>query len=243
MFQIPAIVAASGDVTWTASDPTAVKWQPNPDLTANGYNGITITVLAAPSSPVTITAQSGTLCGSALLNITSATAQDWEIGNARYNNGTSLRLPMFGPGDGGPPPMGPPPMLQPDAGSPFEQGDGGPACTNCHGPTATMGFLDDVSHTPEQTGGFSDTDLIDIILHGVVPDGGYFDPNIISPANWHMLHQWSDITPDQQKGIVVYLRSLTPAAQKGAVNFGGFGARGGGAGMGPGSSSDSGTTD
>jgi hypothetical protein len=58
-----------------------------------------------------------------------------------------------------------------------------------------------------------------------------------------MLHQWSDITPDQQKGIVVYLRSLPPAAQKGAVNFGGFGRRDGGAGMGPGGSSDAGTTD
>jgi len=104
-----------------------------------------------------------------------------------------------------------------------------------------MGFLNDVSNTPEQTGGFSDQDLLNIILNGVVPDGGYFDPNIISPTNWHMLHRWTDITPDQQKGIVVYLRSLPPAAQKGSANIGGFGRGGdGGGGM---SSSDGGTTD
>jgi hypothetical protein len=217
MFQIPAVVAAS-NVTWSASDPTAVGFQPNADLTAGGYTGTTITVLAAPNGPVTITAQSGSLCGSAPLNVTSAMESDWEIGNARYNNGTSLHLPMFG-GGGGDAGAGPPRL---DGGSPFEVGDAGPACTNCHGPTATSMIFTDVSHTPEQTGGFSDDDLINIVVHGMVPDGGYFDPNIVSPMIWHSIHQWADITPDQQRGIVVYLRSLQPVAQAGAANIGGF---------------------
>ena len=50
----------------------------------------------------------------------------------------------------------------PDGGSYYET-DGGTACTNCHGPTATNCPYKDVSHTPEQTGGFSDTDLQNII--------------------------------------------------------------------------------
>ncbi len=60
--------------------------------------------------------------------------------------------------------------------------DGGTACTNCHGPTATNGPFKTVSHTPEQTGGFSDTDLANIILNGEVPDGGYFDPTVLVPS-------------------------------------------------------------
>ena len=80
----------------------------------------------------------------------------------------------------------------------------------------------DVSHTPEQTGGFSDQQLLDIILRGDFPDGGYFDDMIVSYEAWHGFHRWTDITTDQQTGIITYLRSLTPADQKGQVNFGAF---------------------
>jgi hypothetical protein len=233
-FQIPAVVAA-GNATWTASDMTAVSFQPNADLTMGGYTGTTITVLAAPSTPVTIVAQAGGLCGSAPLSITSATEADWQIGNARYNNGMSLHVPMFG-GRGGEGGAGP--AL--DGGSPFDMGDSGPACTSCHGATATSNIFTDVSHTPEQTGGFSDDDLLTIVLHGMVPDGGYFDP-IVTPMLWHTIHQWADITPDQQKGIVVYLRSLPPAAQAGGVNIGGFRRGDGGRPMGGGNPSEAGS--
>jgi hypothetical protein len=66
-----------------------------------------------------------------------------------------------------------------DGGSFYER-DGGTACTNCHGPTATNGPYRDVSHTPEQTGGFSDQELIGIFTGGMIPDGGYFDPSVIT---------------------------------------------------------------
>jgi hypothetical protein len=127
-----------------------------------------------------------------------------------------------------------------DAGSFYEQ-EGGTACTNCHGPMATNGVYNDVSHTPEQTGGFSDQDLQDIIINGQVPDGGYFDPTVISPtcdggatctarayARWSAFHRWTDITPDELPGIICYLRSLTPAPQNGTSNFGGGGHHGDG---------------
>lgn len=120
--------------------------------------------------------------------------------------------------------------------------DGGTACTNCHGPTATNTPFRDVTCTPEQVGGFSDQDLIGMIVQGTVPDGGFFDPTLVnaactdagvflspgSPAcatqayaEWHSYHQWNDITAAEQPGIVCYLRSLAPASQTGRQNFGG----------------------
>jgi hypothetical protein len=219
-YQLPVIVNTD-PATLTVSDTTAVQFQEDPELSVNGYHGWMLTMLKAPNGPITLTAQAGNACGSAQLFITSATPDDWQIGNARYNNGASLHFPMFGGGGDGGRPMGPPPMMTMD-GSFFETADGGPACTSCHGETATSGFLNDVAHTPEQTGGFSDMDLINIIVHGQVPEGGYFDPNILSMPMWHMLHQWTDIQPDQYLGMVVYLRSLTPVAQMGHINLGGF---------------------
>jgi hypothetical protein len=116
-------------------------------------------------------------------------------------------------------------------------GDGGmvgPACTNCHGLAAMSGPFRDIAHTPEQTGGFSDQDLIDIVVNGVVPDGGYFDNAILPYDRWQRIHKWDDITDDQKFGMVVYLRSLTPTSQTGTANFGGRMRRDGGmGGMGP----------
>jgi hypothetical protein len=211
-YQVPAIVnGISGSVSWSASDMSAVSLAPDPDT-----GGIMITVNSAGTGTVTITATAGGLCGTSVLNITPAMTTDWMIGSARYNDGTALHF-----GHGG--------VMEPT------DGGGGPACTNCHGATATdAGPFMDISHTPQQTGGFSDQDLINIILHGEVPgwdlttgaagpDAGYFDPSIISYKQWNNLHQWTDITSDEYQGIVVYLRSLTPASQNGTSDFGGHG--------------------
>ena len=54
-------------------------------------------------------------------------------------------------------------------------------------------------------------------------DGGPYDPSFLPYEYWHLFHTWSDIaTPAEQKGMVVYLRSLTPAYEKGGLNFGGL---------------------
>ena len=145
------------------------------------------------------------------LTISSATDDDWKIGNARYNDGNSVHLnPAAG------------------AGSPLEsEGTVGPACTSCHGETATNGPFTDVSHTPEQTGGFSDDDIINIVVNGTFPPDAYFDWSIVTYPAWQNFHRWADIMPDQQKGIITYLRSLTPVVQKGSVNFGFFDMDGG----------------
>lgn len=226
-FQVPAVVqGVSPDaITWSASDKTMV------DLAADPTTG-GVMVTARKAGAVNIIASAGGLCGSSALTISAALETDWEAGNARYNSGVVLtfgRPPGGGRGAGG-------------AGG-DASGAGGAsmqyACTNCHGDTATMGLFKTVSHTPEQTGGFSDDALQNIFRNGAFPGGSTdpnFDANITDYGTWSRIHKW-EMDDDQAKGIIVYLRSLTPQAQTGAANFGG-GYDGGvtrpdGGGMGP----------
>jgi hypothetical protein len=243
--------------TWSLSDPTQGNLQPQ-TFTNGGTSvpGVMITLAGTGGSAGQVTVyatETGGACGSAVLNITTNTENDWTIGNARYNDGVAIHFGAPGADGGFMRPDGG--FMRPDgggmgfgggdSGSFFEE-EGGTACTNCHGPTATNGPFKDVSHTPEQTGGFSDQDLQNIILNGVIPDGGYFDPTVLISScdggaactaqaynEWHHLHQWVDITPDEMPGIICYLRSLTPEGQNGSSNFGGGGRHRDGGGGGP----------
>jgi hypothetical protein len=198
-FKIPAVVNSinAGAVVWSAEDPSLVDMAPD---AATG--GVMITTRKAGSTKIIATA--GGLCGVAALTIAQASPDDWMVGSARYNDGVLLD----------------PTQLR------NRRTDAGPAerlfaCTNCHGDTATNGAFKTVSHTPTQTGGFSDAELIEIFMHGTVPTGGYFDEMIISYRTWQGFHHW-DMTPEQAKGVVVYLRSLTPQSQMGMRgDFGG----------------------
>ena len=236
-FQIPSVTTDGSSATWSVSDPTQAQLAAQ---SFDGLPGVMITLQGVGNSgalTIFATKSDGT-CGAATLDITSTTEDDWQIGSSRYNDGVALHLgPPDGGGmgfEGGRPEggMGMGPRTA-DGGSFFEV-DGGTACTNCHGPTATSGPYKDVSHTPEQTGGFSDDDLIAIITTGTIPDGGYFDPTVINTTcdggaqctarayqEWSSFHRWTDIESDQYKGIITYLRSLQPASQNGASNFGG----------------------
>jgi hypothetical protein len=212
-FAIPAVVRGSnGHVVWSA-DSTYVNMVQDLErqnevlitMKKPGSVAINVQTVADPDA----SAPQPTLCGGAVLTISAASEADWEIGSARYNDGTSLHLAgSTTPAAGG--------------ASPLEMSadGGGPACNNCHGEAATSSAFKDVSHTPEQTGGFSDDQILGIILHGEFPDSGYFDPTIVPYPVWSAFHRWADITQDQQRGIIVYLRSLTPAPQKGQPNFG-----------------------
>jgi hypothetical protein len=250
-FSIPAITGDGNSATWSLSDPTQGHLQTQ-GFQVDGVSvpGVLVTIAGTGNAngDVTLVADEGNgVCGASVLHITQNSEDDWNIGNARYNDGVGItvgsnRNPDGGrvlPPDGG---RGGPGMSR-DAGSIYET-EGGTACTNCHGPTATMGPYRTVSHTPEQAGGFSDMDLQNIIWNGEVPDGGYFDPTVLIPACdggatctqqaralWHSFHRWVDITPDQLPGVICYLRSLTPQAQTGAPSFGGGFNRDGGFGM------------
>jgi hypothetical protein len=232
-YQVPAFVGGvdPASLTWGSSDPTMVSFQPY-------VSGIMITTMKA--GDVTIVARTSSACGTAPLHITQFTADDWNAGNARYNSNGALNfcidggLPFDASGfDGN--------FSGFDGAAGF--GDGGncmnlpanftnpfecvppPACTNCHGPVGNakifgMSLFSDVSHTPEQTGGFSDDDLVNVFVHGTIPPGGYFNNNIICYPNWHQFHTWWDInTPAEQKGVVSYLRSLTPKEQLGCLDL------------------------
>jgi hypothetical protein len=282
-FAIPVVTNDGNTATWSLSDPTQGNIQQPEQFTAGGLDGLTlngamITIngtggATAPETvgSVIVIAKEGTACGTAVLNITQNTEDDWTIGNARYNDGVILSLggppgggdgggftiPDGGFGEGGFPHHdgGGGGFHQADGGSFFEV-DGGTACSNCHGATAIANNVPfhDVEHTPEQTGGFSDSDLADIIIRGTVPDGGFWDPAVfttladggnscpdagttLSPdmpacalrayAAWQQIHQWNDITDAQLPGVIAYLRALTPAAQTGTSNFGGGGGGGG----------------
>lgn len=215
-YKIPAVVTgvSGAGVTWTSSDDSKVDIAMDSSV---AQGGAMLTTKAAGT--VTITATAGSLCGSSTLTITQFSPSDWETGNTRYNLSNPVPNPFA---DGGMPP--PSFFMQgPDAGNFLDPKSAPPGCINCHGPTATSGIYKDVAHTPEQTGGFSDTDLAGVFTKGVIPPGGVFDQMIVPQFIWSYFHKWDDIsTPDEQRGMVAYLRSLPPSAQGGTVDFGGL---------------------
>jgi hypothetical protein len=206
-FQVPATVNSidPAAITWSISDSSLASLQTNAD-------GVMITVQKAGTANIIATA--GTLCGSAPLTVTASTPDHWMVGSARYTTGDVLTVGMGGlggPGGGGP-----------DAGTREA------ACTSCHGDTATAGPFKTVSHTPMQTAGFSDDQLIQIFTMGVLPEGAYFDDTIVPRQQWSQFHRWT-MTAEQSTAMVTYLRSLTPESQKGTRgDFGGRVMRGDG---------------
>jgi hypothetical protein len=209
-FKVPAIVANvdPATITWSASDMTMLDLAPDPSV-----GGVMIT--AQKAGTAVIVANGGGACGTSQLTVTPATTDDWLVGSMRYNNGIKLVGDVVG-------------RRPPDAGVMNDV-----ACTNCHGDTAIAGPYKTVAHTPEQTGGFSDDDLINIFTRGRVPIGGYFDTSVVRYQTWQGFHQWQ-MSPQEAKGIVVYLRSLPPQSQTGMRGDFGGGGRGRGDGGGGG---------
>lgn len=196
-YQVPAVVkgVAASAVKWGTSDPSMVDFAPDPST-----GGTMMTIQKAGTAR--IVASAGNLCGSSTLTVTAATPEQWAAGNKRYNNGVVLDVPTTVPTSATPN------ATQATA-----------ACTNCHGPTASNVFKT-VSHTPEQTGGFSDDELRNIFRNATLPAGGYYDSNVVPLQYWQMFHKWT-MTDEEAQGIIVYLRALTPEAQTGTLNFGG----------------------
>jgi hypothetical protein len=88
------------------------------------------------------------------------------------------------------------------------------ACTNCHGTDKT-----DIEHTPAQIGGFSDQEVITIFTEGRKPPG--VKNRVIDVELWSPVHRWM-MDDQEKKGVVVYLRSLSPQSN-GTADFGGEG--------------------
>ncbi|MDB4937702.1 MAG: hypothetical protein JWP87_4674 [Labilithrix sp.] len=219
-FKIPAVVTGVKKVKWSVSDPEIA------DIETQSDGSAMITVRKAGN--VTIIAKAGSIKGEAPLTITDSKDNEWEAGNQRYNNGTVLTR---GKGDGG------------GGGGGGGSKDKQLSCTNCHG-GAGGDDSKDVEHTPMQTAGYSDAQLVTIFTKGQKP-AGVPQRVMMNQSRWSKLHQWQ-MDEFAVKGLVVYLRSLEPKSQ-GPVDFGGRGPKGDGSGSGKGtgtatgSDSDAGT--
>lgn len=196
-YRIPAKVDGVKKPKWSASPEDLVDLEPQSDGS--------VMITSRGAGTVTITAKSGGLSGSAKLTITAAKTDEWQAGSDRYNNGI-----VFTRGDR-------------DGGSGDGGGGGGGgnrkpnpelACTNCHAKGKS-----DIEHTPMQTGGFSDQELVTIFTQGKKPQGG--EQRIMPLEQWQKMHQWK-MEPEEQRGLVWYLRSLEPKSQ-GPTDFGGRG--------------------
>jgi len=186
-------------VKWTIDDPDAADLEP-------GTDGTSVMITVRKAGDFTLTAKAGSLKGTAPIHITEASADDWSDGDKRYNDGVVIQR---GHRDGGAEGGGG------GGGGGYPAPDKQAACTNCHGDGSRM----DVQHTPMQTAGYSDQDLINIFTKAQKPQGV---PQRIMPLDkWQKIHQW-DVPENVQKGIIVYLRSLEPKSQ-GVTDWGGHG--------------------
>jgi cytochrome c553 len=195
-FKLPVIVDEEGGAAakFEASDPSYVDI----DKTAEGAM-----LTMRKSGEVTITATLGDRKGTAKLSIAKASPGDYDLGKMRYNNGLNAFANIDR--DAGAP--------SPDAGFMV---DAKSACTSCHGEGEKSL---DVEHTPQQTGGYTDQELVQIFTEGRKPEGVMFRtiPTPMGQERWKTTHKW-DMTTDEARGIVVYLRGMTPKAQ-GEVDF------------------------
>jgi hypothetical protein len=169
---------------------SGVRWSAsNPALVdiETQNNGKEAIITTKGAGQVTIIAEAGGLRGEAPLTITSATPETWTIGQQRYNNGVVFR-----------------------AGQ--RTATRTVACTNCHSPTNA----DDVEHTPAQTGGYTDQELVSIFTAGMKPAG--VGQRVMPIDQWTRLHRW-EMEEQEKTGIVVYLRSLEPQVQEGVPDF------------------------
>lgn len=184
-YQIPLRVNNKTGAKWSVNKPELVEIQETAE-------GVILTTKAA--GEVIVSATIGDETGASKLNITSFQPGDYDIGDSRYHAPVSAF-----PGDGGAP------MGMPSADFMLNK-DG--ACTSCHGETApTL----KVQHTPYQTGGYSDTDIITLLSEGKKPAGAV-QRSFIPAFYWGMFHQWN-VTTEQRTGILSYLRALPPKSQ------------------------------
>ena len=198
-YKVPVMVPGVFDVRWSVSDGALAEIeQYEDDPLAAGSEAM---VTAKGPGMVKVVATVGGIKGEATMIITEGSANLWETGRKRYQEGPRIRNDI------------------PDKTA---------ACSNCHGPGGR-----DVEHTPAQIGGYSDDQLIAIFTQGMKPAG--VKNRILAVEQWSPIHRW-DMTEDEKRGVVVYLRSLEPTSQ-GTSDFGGRGVfrgtgRGGGGGMG-----------
>lgn len=189
-YQLPAVVKdLPAGVTWAASPADAVS------IVTNEQGAALITMRKA--GEVTLTATVGKQKGTAKLTIRQSSPEEWQTGNLRYNSMNSAIARTDGGTFGGF-------AVDPNA-----------SCTNCHGDTGAL----EVQHSPQQTGGYSDEQLIKIFSEATKPEGVGMHTNFPETV-WKTIHKWK-IEESDRLAIVTYLRSLPPKSTKAEIDFGG----------------------
>jgi hypothetical protein len=201
VFQVPVHVdGATVDLSgWQAIPSDAVTFDPDPDVAG----GVLVTI-AKGVEEITIAAHDGMIGGTALLKVTVGTPDDWDVGEKRYHNGVDFDLPDIDFASAILDPNWMPPAPPPNL-----------ACNNCH---STGAKYFEIQHTPTQCARFSDEDLKIIFTMGMKPPGVGFRvlPPMLGDTTAEKIysdyHRW-DSTEAEQKGLIIYLRSLTPTGQ------------------------------
>jgi hypothetical protein len=194
-YQVPVVVEGlPKDLDWTATPADAVMIEPAPE-----QGGALITMRKSGTVKIKAISRGSKMSGEATLNIQEATPELWEIGQKRYtapNMGAFVNTDasMFGVG------------VNENA-----------SCNNCHGEASTL----KVEHTPQQAAGYSPEELINVFTMAKKPEGAPMRVQNI-PANiWQQIHKWK-MSEEEQKGIIVYLRSLAPKPTNNMIDFGGL---------------------
>lgn len=202
-FQVPAHVdgATIALSAWKAIPADSVSFDPDPDV----EGGVLITVMKGEPQ-ITIAANDGAIGGTAALFITTGTPQQWEAGRMRYSNGVDFELPGFEDVDFSK-------VLDPNWTPPPPPGD--LACNNCH---TTGAKYFEIQHSPTQAARFSDDDLKKILTMGTKPEGVGFRllPAMLGSLTdkelYMQFHKWQ-ASDEELKGLIMYMRSLTPTGQ------------------------------
>lgn len=195
-FKVPMRVKCNTTLpltAWHAIPATAVTIDADPDQ----VGGVMITIVE-PVTDITIGAIDGANGGLAPIKVTIGTDAQWKLGEQRYNNGSDWTLDVLNP-------MAPPPDTK---------------CTVCHSANSSSGF--DVAHTPTQCARISDEAMAQIMTTGtkpadvefrVIPETIMFGTTTLTNVElYQMFHLWNT-TEDSLRGMILYLRSLTPAGQ------------------------------
>jgi hypothetical protein len=83
------------------------------------------------------------------------------------------------------------------------------SCAECHR-KATWGAV--IQHTPSQTAGYSDEEIIMIFTMAKKPVGWKQHITDLRPY-WMKFHKWK-MSPAQARGLISYLRALEPTAME-----------------------------
>jgi hypothetical protein len=176
------------------------------DLTPDP-NGIDVMITTKKAGKVTIQAVAGDAIGKSLLTIEQFTPDQWTAGMNRYTTGDIVTLQQAF----------------------HHMGSKNAMCAGCHSDQPNSPAIE---HTPEQTGGYTDDQITNIFMNGVLPTQDQSNSLFVSPMFFMSFHTWTLNSPDEMLGLVAYLRSLAPKSQ-GSLDFGGGGRPDGGGMHGP----------